>query len=90
MATTRSPRAEHLQPVFRRAAYTKVLLAGAGALAFLGAAGLAKRSYASHPKGHPRALAAPPQFERSVQRDLLQGGRLAPPQAPPEAATSAS
>jgi hypothetical protein len=74
----------------RRAAYVKVLLAGTGVLAFAGAAGLAKRSYASHPKGHPRPLAAPAAFESSVQRDLLRGGRLAPPQAPPEAATSAS
>ena len=90
MATTRRPRAEHLEPVLRRATYTKLLLAGAGALAFLAAAGLAKRSYASHPKGHPRPLAAPAEFERSVQRHLLRGGQLAPAQAPPEAATSAT
>ena len=82
--------APHLQPVLRRAARTKLLLAGAGALVFAGTASLARRSYASHPKGHPRALAAPTAFERSVRRDLLRGGVVAPPQAPPEAQTSAS
>ena len=90
MAARAQPRAEHLRPVMRRAARAKLLLAGAGAIAFTGAAALAKRSYASHPKGRARALAAPPAFERVVRRDLLRGGLVAPPQAPPETQTSAS
>ena len=51
--------------------------------------GLVKAHAAGHVR-HPRPLAAPPTFVRVVRQDALQGGIIAPAQAPPSAATSPS
>jgi len=51
--------------------------------------GLVKAHAAGHVR-HPRPLAAPPKFVQVVRQDALQGGIIAPAQAPPSAATSPS
>ena len=51
--------------------------------------GLVKAHAAGHVR-HPRPLAAPPEFVRVVRLDALQGGIIAPAQAPPSVATSPS
>ena len=74
----------------RRAARAKVFIAGAGVIAFGAAFALTRTSHASHIKHQPRALAAPSSFVDSVRSDLLRGGSVAPPQAPPPVETSTS
>ena len=55
------------------------------------AAGIALvRAHAAGHARHPQALAAPPRFVRVVRQDALQGGLIAPAEAPPSAATSPS
>src|SRR5690348_6687189 len=74
----------------RRAAAAKVaLVAGSGVVFAVGTV-LAKSSYASHPKHHQSALAAPPAFVGIVRRNLLEAGAVAPPEAPPVAETATS
>ena len=80
----------HLEPAFRRAARGKLVIAAAGIAAFAGAVGLARKSYASHPKHPARPLAAPTRFVRIVRHNLLQAGLVAPAEAPPEAQTATS
>ncbi len=60
-----------------------------GVSVFAAGIGLVRAHAAGHSR-HPRALAAPPQFVRVVRQDALQGGLIAPAQAPPSAATSPS
>ena len=73
-----------------RAARAKLALAGVGAAAFVVALALARTSHASHHKQPARSLAAPQSFLDTVRRDLLRGGQVAPPAAPPQAQTSTS
>jgi hypothetical protein len=75
----------------RRARAAKAVLA-ATAVAVFGAGVLLTRSTASgHVKHQAQALAAPGGFVRSVRRNALQAGQIAPPQAPPpQASTSQS
>ena len=68
----------------RRAASAKVLLAVGGLCSFLGTAALARVSYPGHVKRHPRSLSPPKRFVSIVRQNQLQGGILAPAQAPPE------
>ena len=70
-----------------RIAETGVVIIGVSV--FAAGIGLVRAHAAGHTR-HPRALAAPPKFVRVVQRDALQGGLIAPAQAPPSAATSPS
>jgi hypothetical protein len=79
-----------LATLARRAGRAKVGIAVAGGIVFLGAAGLSRGSYASHPKHRARPLAAPSRFVGIVRQNLLQSGVVAPAQAPPEAQTSVS
>jgi hypothetical protein len=74
----------------RRARTARAVVAAAGVAVFVAGAGLARASYAGHAKHRTRALAAPQRFLSVVQDDLLRSGVVAPAQAPPEAATSAS
>ena len=67
--------------------------AGLGALAlavFGGSMLLARTHAAGHVKRPARPLAAPVSFVRIVKRSALQGGVIAPAQAPPQATTSQS
>ena len=75
----------------QRARAAKTVLAAA-AVAVFGAGVLLTRSTASgHVKRPAQALAAPGGFVRSVRRNALQAGQIAPPQAPPpQASTSQS
>jgi len=57
---------------------------------FVTALGLARGSYASHPRRASRPLSVPPRFERIVRENLLQAGVLAPQQAPKAVQTSSS
>jgi len=72
----------------RRASAAKVILALAGASAFLGAAALARVAYPGHVKRHARPLSPPPRFVRIVRQNQLQSGILAPAQAAPEAVSA--
>jgi hypothetical protein len=72
----------------RRADRAKVLVVVLAALIFTAGLGLARRTYASHPKHHGPPLAAPARFEAIVQNDTV--GVVAPPQAPESAQTSTS
>ena len=87
MSERRATRTERARARARRA---KAAVAVAGVAAFLAALPLAKSTYAGHPKRRPRALGAPKSFRRSVHRDLLSAGVLAPAETPPEAVTSTS
>ena len=72
----------------QRALVAKVVLAGAGVLAFAASAALARVSYAGHHKKAATALSPPQSFVRIVRQDQLQAGILAPTQADPSVATA--
>ncbi len=74
----------------RRAQSAKAALACLGVVLFAASAALARVTSAGHPKRAPRSLSAPKQFVQIVRENQLQAGALAPPTAPPEAATSQS
>jgi hypothetical protein len=52
--------------------------------------GLARVTYAGHPKHSVRALSIPQPLYVVVRQNLLQAGILAPATAPPDATTSTS
>jgi hypothetical protein len=79
-----------LEPVRRRARIAKIGIAVAGPLVFLGSMALARVSYAGHSKRPSRPLAVPKPFYSVVRQNLLQGGILAPAEAPADAQTSTS
>lgn len=79
-----------LAPARRRAARAKLLATVGCGVAFAAFYSLSRQSYASHPKHRAKPLAAPGSFVGVVHRDLLQGGVVAPAEAPPEAQTSTS
>jgi len=74
----------------RRAHRAKILLAGAGVGVFVVASALARVSNAGHHKQSLHPLVAPPRFVAVVKQNLLEAGLVAPPQAPPGAATATS
>lgn len=74
----------------RRAHRAKILLVGAGAGAFVLASVLARASNAGHGKQALHPLVAPPRFVAVVKENLLEAGLVAPPEAPPGAATGTS
>jgi len=70
---------------------SRVAQAGLGALAlavFGGSMLLARSHAAGHVKRPARPLAAPSSFVRIVKRSAIQGGVIAPAQAPPQTTTS--
>lgn len=52
--------------------------------------GLARVTYAGHPKHRVQPLAIPQPMYEVVRQNLLQAGILAPATAPPDATTSSS
>ena len=82
--------AARLGPALARARRAKLGIAIAGGVVFVGAAGLARGTYASHPKHAAQPLGAPRSFFRTVRLNLLRGGVVAPAEAPPQAQTSTS
>ncbi len=68
----------------------KVAVLAAGAACFGAAMLLSRTSNPGHEKRAPTALAPPVSFVEAVRQSALQGGLLAPAQAPPEAATAVS
>jgi hypothetical protein len=70
-----------------RATVAKLVLGGAGALAFLVAAGLARVGYPGHHKKAIRPLAPPGRFVHIVRENQLQSGILAPTRADPSVGT---
>jgi hypothetical protein len=84
------PESPRLAPA-RRRAHTAKLGIGAAAMISVGASmGLARITYAGHPKHPLRALSIPQPLYRVVRQNLLQAGILAPATAPPDATTSTS
>ena len=83
-----SRESSRLAPVRRRAATAKAVLAVGGAAAFGVAMLFARITYAAHPKGPAKGLAAPPEFVKIVRANLLEAGIAAPTQAPPDASTA--
>jgi hypothetical protein len=71
-----------------RATVAKVVLAGAGVLAFGASAALARVAYPGHHKRAPEALSPPHRFVQIVRENQLQSGILAPTQADPSVATA--
>src|SRR6266581_4718448 len=64
---------------------------GAAAAISVGASmGLARTTYAGHPKHPVKPLAIPQPLYAVVRQNLLQAGILAPATAPPDATTSTS
>jgi hypothetical protein len=76
--------------VRRRTRLAKVAAGFALPAVFGGAIGLARATYAGHPKHPSRPLAVPKSFYLVIRQNLLQNGILAPAQAPPDAQTSSS
>ena len=74
----------------RRAARAKLGLAAASAVIFAVGIAATRATVAGHARHPIRPLAAPPQFVRTVRRDALQAGVLAPPAASPGVATAQS
>jgi hypothetical protein len=75
---------------WRRAHAAKTTLVLLAVTTFLGGIGLVRAHRPSHHKSRLRPLAAPSEFTRVVNQNLLQSGIIAPAQAPPQAATSVS
>jgi hypothetical protein len=71
-----------------RAAVAKLVLGGAGVVAFVAAAGLARFAYPGHHKQAIRPLSPPGRFVRVVRQNQLESGILAPAQADPAVATA--
>jgi hypothetical protein len=88
--SARAERASRIALARGQARRAKLAIALGGVAAFAVALPLARLTYASHSKPRVRALNAPESFRRSVRRDLLSAGILAPTQAPPDAATAVS
>ena len=74
----------------RRARVAKTSLLALSALGFGAWMGLARVTYAGHPKHRVGALAIPQPMYEVVRRTLLQAGIIAPATAPPDATTSTS
>jgi hypothetical protein len=74
-----------------RARSAKAGLLVASVAVFAGGLALTRSTAAGHTKQAIRPLAAPRQFVRTVRRNALAAGAIAPPQqAPPQATTSVS
>jgi hypothetical protein len=84
---TKDPR---IRAARRRASAAKVVVGVISAIAFGGAMGQSRSTFAGHPKQTVRALSPPAQFVDVVRKNLLQAGLVAPANAPPGAATSVS
>jgi tRNA C32,U32 (ribose-2'-O)-methylase TrmJ len=75
---------------YRRARHARVVLATAAVGAFVAAGLLARATTAGHAKRPLAPLAAPRSFQAVVHANALQGGLVAPANAPPSASTSQS
>lgn len=74
-----------------RARSAKAGLLVASVAVFAGGLALTRSTAAGHTKQAIRPLAAPQRFVRTVRRNALAAGAIAPPQqAPPQATTSVS
>jgi hypothetical protein len=76
--------------VRRRTQLAKIGVGLAVPAVFGGAIGLARATYAGHPKHPSRPLAVPKSFYSVIRQNLLQNGILAPAEAPPDAQTTSS
>lgn len=74
----------------RRAQHARLVLATAALGTFVAAALLARDTTAGHAKRPLVPLAAPRSFQAAVRANALQGGLVAPANAPPSASTSQS
>jgi len=74
----------------RRAARAKLGLVAASVVIFAAGVAATRATVAGHARHPIRPLAAPPRFVRTVRRDALQAGILAPPAASPGVATAQS
>jgi hypothetical protein len=73
-----------------RAHRVKVAFGLVAVAAFVVAMLFARMSYAGHSKNRPVALNPPRRFLGIVKASRLQGGVVAPPQAPPQAVSAPS
>ena len=91
MASAISSRRALLDPATRaRIGRAKGLVAACGVVAFGAVFVLTKASHPSHAKHALTRLEAPDAFVKQLRDDALRGGVVAPPQAPPQAATAVS
>jgi hypothetical protein len=79
-----------LQPVRRRAAVAKAVLAIGAAVGFGGAVALSRAHNAGHAKQPLRPLGALPGYAAAVHRQVGFPGMIDPPLASPSAATHVS
>jgi hypothetical protein len=86
----RSASSSRIAGARRRARAAKVMLAASGALLFAASMALARANQVGHVRHGIRPLEAPRSFRSAVRSDQLQGGIVAPPQAPPSAVTASS
>lgn len=89
MAATALSESRHAA-AWRRAHAAKVGLAVLAAATFVAGIDLVRAHRPSHRRSAPKPLAPPKHFTAVVQHDLLQGGVVAPPEAPPQAVTALS
>lgn len=90
MDSERSSGAARMASARRRAHRAKVALTAAGLGCFALGMTLVQGNVSGHTRRQARPLAAPKRFQKAVRRDALDGGLLAPAQAPPGATTSVS
>ena len=80
-----------IEPVRRRVAVAKAVLAIGAAAAFGGALALSRQHSPGHPKGRLRPLGVLPGYVTAVRRNLgIHAGVIEPPVASPSAATHVS
>jgi hypothetical protein len=89
--TTGADTASRMADARGRARAGKVAIAALAAVVFGAGMLLTKSTASGHVKHGVRPLAAPSRFVRTVRRNALAAGQIAPPQqAPPQASTSQS
>jgi hypothetical protein len=82
--------APRTEAVRRRARTAKIWIGATGTIVFGLTLGLARATYAGHPKHSVEPLSIPQPLYDVVRRNLLQAGVMAPATAPPDATTSSS
>ena len=85
-----APETSRLEPVHRRARIAKLGIAGAAVVGLGASMGLARASYAGHPRHTVKTLSIPQPLYAVVRKNLLQAGILAPATAPPDVTASTS
>jgi hypothetical protein len=86
----REAESSRLAPARRRANTAKIGIGAAAVISVGASMGLARVTYAGHPKHPVQALSIPQPLYAVVRKNLLQAGIMAPATAPPDVTTSTS